>query len=364
MGASKEYVFTPDYAVPPGETLLETIEALGMTQTDLAARAGRPLKTINEIIKGKASITPETALQLERVLGIPARFWNNRERLYQEAKARLKEQERVKKWVGWLKGWPIGPMANSHWIRLHENKVRQVEELLHYFGVASPEQWDTVWGIWQGAFRRSIAAKSSPRALAAWLRAGELAAQQIACAPFDETKFRESLRLARGLTIDPPERFQPELGRLCAEAGVAMVFIPEIPGAPVSGATRWLSRDKALIQLSLRYKTNDHLWFSFFHEAGHILCHGKRDVFLDWDRVDNEKEKEADRFASTWLIHQAEYQRFIAKRPVSREEVRELAGRLGIAPGIVVGRLQHDRVVAYSALNDLKIRLVWSRRNA
>ncbi|MDO8738149.1 MAG: HigA family addiction module antitoxin [Candidatus Deferrimicrobium sp.] len=88
MGASKEYVFTPDYAVPPGETLLETIEALGMTQADLAARTGRPLKTINEIIKGKASITPETALQLERVLGIPARFWNNRERLYREAKAR------------------------------------------------------------------------------------------------------------------------------------------------------------------------------------------------------------------------------------------------------------------------------------
>jgi len=85
MGNKRGYGYSPDYAVAPGETLLETIQALGMNQTDLAARTGTPLKTIDEIIKGKESITPRTALQFERVLGIPATFWNSLERNYREA---------------------------------------------------------------------------------------------------------------------------------------------------------------------------------------------------------------------------------------------------------------------------------------
>jgi HTH-type transcriptional regulator / antitoxin HigA len=81
----------PKYAIPPGETLRETLEAIGMTQAELADRMDRPKKTINEIIAGRASITAKTALQLERVLGISASFWNNLERNYQETKTRPKE---------------------------------------------------------------------------------------------------------------------------------------------------------------------------------------------------------------------------------------------------------------------------------
>ena len=57
----------------------------GHLGAELAESTGRPRKTINEIIAGKAEITAETALQLERVLGIPASFWNNLERNYQES---------------------------------------------------------------------------------------------------------------------------------------------------------------------------------------------------------------------------------------------------------------------------------------
>lgn len=87
--------FVPDYAIPPGETLLDTIEALGMSQAELSERTGRPKKTINEIINGKAPITPDTALQLERVLGVSAAFWNNLGKNYRETLARLAEQERL-----------------------------------------------------------------------------------------------------------------------------------------------------------------------------------------------------------------------------------------------------------------------------
>lgn len=87
MGDKREYGYSPDYSVAPGETLLETIQAIGMNQAELAARTGRPLKTINGIIKGKGAISPGTAQHFERVLGIPAIFWNNLERNYRMKKA-------------------------------------------------------------------------------------------------------------------------------------------------------------------------------------------------------------------------------------------------------------------------------------
>jgi hypothetical protein len=129
-------------------------------------------------------------------------------------------------------------------------------------------------------FRQTFAFQSDLGAVAAWLRRGEIEAAEIDCVIYDASKFKETLQQVRALTIEPPEIFQFEVVRLCAAAGVAVVFVPELPKTRTCGATRWLNPNKALIQLSLRYKTNDHLWFAFFHEAGHILLHGKRNVFL------------------------------------------------------------------------------------
>jgi HTH-type transcriptional regulator/antitoxin HigA len=78
----------PNIAIPPGEFLIEEIEARSITQKELARRMGRPLNAINEIINGKKAITAETALQLEEVMPeIPARFWLNLETDYQLSKA-------------------------------------------------------------------------------------------------------------------------------------------------------------------------------------------------------------------------------------------------------------------------------------
>ncbi len=362
MAGKKDLGYAPDYAVPPGETLLETIEALGMTQVDLAARTGRTLKTINEIIKGKAPIRPETALQLERVLGVPASFWNNRERNYREALARQEEKGRLKSQVRWLTEFPVLPMIRLGWIRGFKDKVQQLQELLNFFGVASPDQWNELWRGKEVAFRKSPAFRSNPCAIAAWLRKGEVDASRLRCGPYDESKFRAAFNRIRKLTVEPPETFQSELIRMCAEAGVAMVFTPEVPGTRVSGATRWLSPDKALIQLSLRYKTNDHLWFTFFHEAGHILLHGKRDVFLEFKESEDGKEKEADRFASNVLIPPGEYQKFMEGGSYTEFEIKRFAGRVGIAPSIVVGRLQHDGLIPQNYFNGMKMRLAWARR--
>lgn len=365
MGNKRNDEFNPDYAVPPGETLQEVIESLGMSQAELAERTHRPKKTISEIINGKTAITPETALQLERVLNVPARFWMNLETNYRETLARLEEQKRLEKQREWLKKVPIRDMVDKEWIQKRSSLVEQFQEVLGFFGVASVEGWNEYWGklIASAAFRQSKTFKSEPAAVAAWLRQGEKEAQSLQCEPFNTAKFKKILGDIKLLTTESPELFQPEVIKLATSAGVAVVFIPEVPKCRINGATRWLSPDKALIQLSLRYKTDDHLWFTFFHEAGHILKHGKKAVFLEGEVTNEQAEIEADTFAGDFLIPKKEYERFRMREDYSTASVSMFAKRLGIAPGIVVGRLQHDKSIPYSHLNALKRHFQWSDDN-
>lgn len=362
---SKMYFeFKPDYAIPPGNTLLETIEHLGMSQAELARRTGRPPKTINEIIKGKAAITPDTALQFERVLGVPANFWNNLERNFRELLAELEEKNRLEGQVEWLKQIPVSSMVKYGWIEEQKNKVDKLKAVLNFFGVASVEAWQDVWGKFLSgsrvAFRKSATYESETGALTVWIRKGQIEAKNISCKPFDPYRFKRSLDTIKVLTKESPEVFVPEMTTLCANSGIAAVFIPEMTGCRVNGATYWASPEKAVIQMSLRYKTDDHLWFTFFHEAGHILEHGKREVFLEYEGQVDKSEEEANFFAAEKLIPKSELQDFIDRGRFSSNAVMAFANRMSIAPGIVVGRLQHDGVIPFRNLNGLKRYFKWS----
>jgi HTH-type transcriptional regulator / antitoxin HigA len=358
--------YESDYVTPAGETLLETLEAVGMSQIELAVRMDRPYKTINEIIRNKASITAETALQLEQVLDIPASFWLKREQRYREFLARLAEKQRLNNWVEWLKDIPIQLMMRRGWIPASTEKSQQVLDALKFFAVASPAAWQALWESKEVAYRKSTTLKSNFGAIATWLRQGELEAREIECAPYKADAFRDALLGVRALTRESVDFFQKELVNLCAQAGVAVVFVQELPYTGISGATQWLTSTKALVQLSLRYKTDDQLWFAFFHEAGHILLHGKRAVFLEIDDKDREQEEqEADAFASDTLIHPTEWQQFTAQHSYhSKAGIEDFARKVGVAPGIVVGRLQHGKLLPYHHCNQLKRRIQWDTEAA
>ncbi len=358
--------YQPNYAVPPGDTLRETLDYLGMTQAELAERTGRPKKTINEIISGKAAITAETALQFERALGIPASFWSNLERNYQETLARLDEERRLSSKKEWLKKFPIATLMKLGWLPKEELPVKKLKALLNFFGVAGVDEWTGLWQRTQATYRASFAFQRNPYAVAAWLRQGEIESQKYECKPYNANSFRTSLNEVRALTLEPPDVFEPKIKKLCPDSGVAVVFVPELPGTHVYGATRWVNPTKALIQLSLRRKSDDHLWFTFFHEAGHILLHGKRDVFIEAkDRSSGkaavmEKEAEADQFAQDSLIPSNEYEVFKQNGRFSLSTIKKFAIKLGVARGIVVGRLQHDGLIPYSQGNSLKRQFCFS----
>jgi addiction module HigA family antidote len=350
--------FEPNFAVPPGETLAETIETLGMTQAELAERMGRPLKTINEIVSGKAMITADTALQLQKVLGVPASFWTNHERIYRDALARRREASELRQQLDWLKTMPVKTLVRAGWIPAVAEPVGQLRAVLSFFGVAGVEEWRALWESPEAVFRQSAAFAANRGATAAWLRKGEIEGQRVECAPFNAASLIDGLRQLRALTTEEPGQFAPALQDECAQAGVAVVFVPPLSGVRAYGVARWLHSRKALIQLSLRGKTDDHLWFTFFHEAGHVLKHGKRAVFVEEGgggaTPRDPREAEADAFAREWLIPPRDYERFCANGDFSVAAIRCFAVRIGIAPGIVVGRLQHDRKVPFSRANQLK----------
>lgn len=359
------YPFTPDWISPPGDTIADLLEERDWTQAQLAERLGYTTKHVSQLSNGKAPIGEETALKLERVLGSTAGFWLNREAQYRAQLAKIEEEERLKTWTPWLDELPVKELMQQGTIlnrrMVDKNKPGVVRDLLHFFGVASPDEWRGFYVGMQCAFRRTREAQSDVGTIAAWLRCGEIEAERLNCPKYNKSKFEKAVREIRTLTVLDPQKFGPEMQRLCWEAGAVFVLVPSIPRAHVSGMARWLNPHKALIQLSLYGKTNDRFWFTFFHEAAHILLHDKKDIFLDdcdgGEKLSSRQEEEADQWAREFLIPS----QYDAKLPQlrSKQAVIEFAKQLSIHPGIVVGRLQHEEIVPMSWMNDLKEHFQW-----
>jgi len=362
-----KYVFEPNYAVPPGATLKETLELKGLSQADLALRTGLAEKTISQIVNGIAPISYETAEKLELVTGVPASFWNQREVRYREALTQDAEMEKLKTDIEWLKQVPVKVLVGRDFVEETSDRADLVRRVLKFFGVSSVASWRNTWPKPIAQFRGARAQYKYPGYVAAWLRMGERRAQDVKCAPFDARKFKKALVAVRDRTTEPVRAWKGEMEVSCAAAGVAVVFVEEIPRASVSGATRWLTKNKAILQLSLKGKTDDLLLFTFFHEAGHILLHGKKQMFLEESKSTpnakegkTEEEKEADMFARDILIPRNHAQQLPYLR--SRMQIRQFARTIRVPPGVVVGRLQHDGLFQPSYCNDLKRTMKWSKK--
>jgi len=355
--------FTPDWVSPPGDTIADFLEERDWTQVQLAERLGYTTKHISLLINGKAPINEETALKLERVLGSTTAFWLNREAQYRAGLVRIEEENRLKEWTPWLDQLPVKELMNQGVIPkcrlIDKNKPGLVKKLLQFFGVASPEDWQNYYAGMEVAFRRTREEQSDVGAISTWLRLGEIKAEQLECPKYSKPKFEKAVREIRTLTVLPPEEFEPQMQNLCWKAGVVLVLVPSIKKAHVSGVARWLNPHKALIQLSLYGKTNDRFWFNFFHEAAHILLHDKENIFLDeWnsgESLKSEQERQADKWSREFLLP-PEYEGELTELK-SETDVIDFAERIGINPGIVVGRLQHDHLIDQSWMNGLKVSL-------
>ena len=343
---------------PPGDTIQETIEMLGMSQAELSERIGRPKEKINDVIKGREPISTETAFRLEKALGIPASFWINREKEYRKRKYEIDQQEKLAQQHYWLKEFPLREMKKQGWLSNVTDKNVLVNELLNFFGVASTQEWNRIYVSQEVsvAFRISLANTKSPHAISAWLRKGELEANKLKIADFDKAKFKNALSEIKYLVHDFPNNFAEKLQQICAQSGVVIVYVPALPKAPISGTSRWF-HGKPLIQLSGRYRTDDHFWFTFYHEAGHILLHGKKDIFLEnvkGTKIDQTKEEEANAFATKYLLKESELEEIINASPLNEDMIKTFADKFNTSSGVIIGRLQHHKLINWTEGNKLR----------
>ncbi len=348
----KQNQYFPQSRPHPGSTLEEKLEEIRMGPKEFAFRTGKPEKTITAILKGNSSITPDMAVQFESVLKIPAHFWLNSQRNYDEYIARERRKEIIVKAVEWAKKFPIAQMVKLNWLSILPSKPEMASQLMSFFGVASPKAWEDYYYNQQlkVAFRISLKYTKEPYAISAWLRKGEISAQQVKSNAYTEKSFKDTLPQIKTLMAKHPADFFKQLQALCNNAGVKVIFTPCLQKAPINGATRWLG-DMPVIQLTGRHKRNDIFWFSFFHEAGHILLHGKKDIFLEdfeYKEKDLSKEAEADDFAVKWTFSKEEEEELRENFPVTEAKILSYAKKINTHPALIFGRLQHNKDIQYS----------------
>ena len=358
--------FAPDWVVSPGDVISDILQEKGWTKAELAQRTGFSSKHVNQLLKGDASITQETAVKLEKVLGSTVRFWLGLEVQYRELLGKQEDGIELAADSDWLKELPLRDMIKFGWVSKLPSKASMVHECLKYYAVSSVDAWRAQYQNPVAAYRAAPKLRRTPAAVSAWLRQGERLAEAVRCVDYNKAKFESALTQVRALTVESDAtKFLPRLELLCAQAGVAVVVAPAPTGCPVSGATKWLSPHKGLIVLSLRGKSDDKLWFTFFHEAAHLLKHGKSLTFLDIlgeDGLNPVEEAEADSYARNFLLPSIAYETFARQGRFSRSSVCTFAGQQGVSPGIVVGRLQFDRRLPWTHLNSLKATYQWAHK--
>lgn len=361
--ASTEYLYRPSHGVAPGKLLEEYLASQDMSARELARRCGRSAKLIVEIIAGKAPIEPETALQLERVLGLDAEVWLGLEAKYRLHLAKSAEEARLTDDGAWVAQFPVRELERRGYIRSGSQQGDLVRQLLAFFGAGSVEACrERFKELAAVSYRHSPSFKSAEESLVVWLRLGERAADAIKTADFDRSRFLEELRQIRRLTLASIDEVIPKIRERCANAGVAFIVVKPLQGIALSGISRWLTPRKAIIQQSLRHMANDHFWFTFYHEAAHLLLHSRKTIFLDgkgYSSATALEEEEANSWATNFLVSQSALQSFIVKFRGTQSEVIAFAADQGIAAGIVVGQLQKRGILRFNQMNNLKERFEW-----
>lgn len=354
---NNEKAFSPDWASAPGDTITDILQERNLSEIEFANQLGQPIEDVKSLLQGRATITLDIARRLERVIGASVEFWMTRDFQYREDITKFNAAQK-----GWLSELPISDMIRFRWLKTIPHPSEELAVCLKFFNVPSIRAWQANYSELQQivAFRTSPSYDSKLGAIAAWLRQGEIEAETIECKPWNAQYFQQSLAFIRSLTrIKEPKIFIPKLQQCCAESGVAVAIVRAPTGCRASGATYFLSKDKAILLLSFRYLTDDHFWFTFFHEAGHLLLHRNSRLILEGMETSSQaEEQEANEFAASTLIP-TEYQSELLGLSTKSREVIRFAVRVGISPGIVVGQLQHFDKIGQNQLNGLKRRFEW-----
>ncbi len=358
---SDNKTWQPDWATHPGEHLAEYLEVRDLSQGEFARLAGLTPKLVSTIINGTNPVVPDTAIRLEHVLGLRADIWLALQKDWELHKARVREEEKASAAAAWLSQFPLRELKKlGHLPNVSENGAL-LSSLLDLLGIGSPNAYDARVRALAVHHRRSRRGVASREHEVCWLMLGEEQARKLDLPSFNEKLFVECCQEIRKLTIHDPALFEPRMRQLCADSGVALVFQKPISKTCLFGAARWVDGERPLIQMSLRMKSNDHFWWTFFHEAAHIILHRGKNFADDQNAEGDGIERQADKWAEETLVGSSRIETFAASKPQSKAALRAFADEVGIHPGIILGMLQHKKCIPYKTyMHDLKDRFEWA----
>lgn len=354
--------FSPSWRTHPGKHLEEYLETRGWSQAEFARRAGMTPKLVSEILNAKNPVTPETALRLQRVLGLNAEIWMDLQSKWDLHQARKRAEKEKPNIADWLADFPVRELKQRGALPNTNNEAQLTDGLCRLFGIGVPRSFVELQQSMAVQHRQSKVGEARQGHIIAWLVLGEMKAREMDLPAFDANKFISAVKEIRDLTREEPEVFEPEMISLCRDAGVAVVFEKPISKTKLFGSARWFNGSRnAIIQLSLRMKFNDHLWWTFFHECGHIALHRGKNFADDQNGDGDGLEHEADEWAEQILYGPGGARPVIESfRDYTRLSVQRAAIRLNLHPGILVGMLQHYGEIHFRNLNDLKARFEWA----
>lgn len=335
-------------ATPPGATIKEQLIDRGMSQKEFAARMDMSEKHISKLINGEVQLTPETAVRLEVVLGVPAKFWSNLEAIYREKLIKVEAENAMDADEKLAKQLPYTEMAKLGWVPETRNAKEKVINLRKYFEVVELSLLENKQ-VTRIACRRLAITDKSDFALLAWAQEAKIMARNIETSLISVKGLNNIIPNIRAMTVLNPEQFCSKLKKMLAQCGVALVFLPHLTGSFLQGAS-FMDGKKIVVGLTARGKDADKFWFSLFHELAHIVLGHIGQI----NGTSDQDEKEADSWSRNTLIEDAAFNEFKKKADFSETSICTFAESVGIAPGIVVGRLQNEGCIKYSMLNKLK----------
>lgn len=335
-------------ATPPGATIKEQLNTRRMSQKEFAVRLDLSEKHVSKLINGEVQLTPDVAVRLEMVLGVPAKFWNNLEAIYREKLIKVEAENAMDADEVLAKQFPYNEMSKLGWIPATRDSKEKVICLRKFFEVVKLSLLESNQ-ITRIACRRLAVTEKSDLALIAWAQEAKIEARDITTAPINTKGLIAHIPEIRKMTLLEPRIFCPKLKGILANCGIALVFLPHLKGSFLQGASFRDGR-KIVLGLTARGKDADKFWFSLFHEIGHIVL----DHIGQPNGTSQKDEKDADKWSRDALIPFEQFEEFRKGDDFSQSSVRAFAAKLGIAPGIVVGRLQNEGCIEYSMMNGLK----------
>ena len=345
MLESKSYI-----ATPPGVTIKEQLDDRGMTQKEFAKRMGMSEKHISRLINGEVHLTPETAEKIERVLGIPAGFWNKLEAIYQEKLAKVNNENELEEEREIAKNYSYNKIAEWGMVPSTNKWLEKVVNLCKYFEVSSLKllQDQELMPI---ACRKLSNTERSTYIMLTLAQYAKIKARDMDVAPFCADTLKKSIKDIRTLTLHATMDFSDQLVDILKTCGIALVYLPQINGSFLHGISFYDNNShKIVLGITMRGKYADRFWFSLFHEISHIL---KGHIYQK-NGTSEADEKEADKMAAEMLIPSTSLKKFYQAGNYSIDTIQYFADAMKIGSDIVIGRLQHDKKLKQNQLNSYK----------